>query len=998
VSGSSPSSSAELAQALRAKVKGEVFDDPFTRSLYSTDASIYEVEPLAVVHPLDEDDVRACLKLGAERGVPVTARGAGSGLAGEALGRGIVLDFSARMNRIVELDIERRVVTVQAGVVLDSLNRGLAHHGLRFGPDPSSSSRCTLGGMIGNNASGARSLKYGDTRRNLLAARVCLADGSVTLAHPVRLDSPAYQEKMKEAGLAGQIHRALPELLKKHADLIAARKPKVERNRAGYLLQDCLHGGVYDLPKLICGSEATLGLVTEALLNVVPLPGRAGMAVVYFASLLDAARAVPFIRQTEPLACELLDDKLMALGRQARPDLLRLLPLEAKALLIVEYEGTDEAAVGARLEQLSERLRDVPHQSLKLVADPQEQARLWATRTAAAPLLYRRPDALQPTPMVEDAAVRPEKLAQYIEKAGAILARHGLEYSVYAHAGSGEVHIRPMLDLRRKEHLDLMEPLAAEMHAAAWECEGTISGEHGEGLARAQWIEAQAGSELYAVYKEVKALFDPAGLLNPDKKITSDPHLMVKNLRFGADYRFGAGDSSWPRTLLHWVENEFAREAEKCNGCAQCRSTGPEEDMCPRFRYARLEFAAPRARANIIRRLMSGRQKEGSFGSREVNAILDSCFNCKLCLDGCPSGVNIPKLALEAKARRAAVHGLPREAWFFAHIETWLHLGLYFAPLANMLSATAPARWLLERSFGIDRRRPLPPLKVWRLRRRYTPAPNSPRPRVVLYTDLFAKYNAPEIAQAAVDVLEHNGLEVEIPEAPWSNMPALDEGAVRLSRRQIERIARVLAPYAFRGIPILTTEPTACLCMWEEFLYYLDTPETRALSRHACDISAFLMALHKDGKLRTDFRPGNAVYGYNQACHQKALHIGVPGLELVRLIPGVKALQLDEGCCGVAGTFGMKQKNYDESMIIGRQLFEALTAQEHGITCGLTESSTCRIQMEHGSGKRVLHPIEVLAQAYGYPPANPRAEAWDVLDQPETAHAAVTATELKIAN
>jgi len=978
-------SSAGLAEALRAQVKGEVFDDPFTRSLYSTDASIYEVEPLVVVHPLDENDVRACLKLGGQQGVPVTARGAGSGLAGEALGHGIVLDFSARMNRIVELDLERRVVTVQAGVVLDSLNRGLARHGLRFGPDPASSSRCTLGGMIGNNSSGARSLKYGDTRSNLVAARVCLADGSVTLAHPVRLDSAAYEEQTKEPGLAGRIHRELPALLQKHASLIAERRPKVQRNRSGYLLYDCLSGGVYDLTKLICGSEATLGIVTEAVLKVAPLPGRAGMAVVYFASLLDAARAVPFIRETEPLACELLDGHLMALGREARPDLLHLLPLDAKALLIAEYEGADEAAINGRLQALAERLRECPHQSFKLVADPKEQARIWATRTAATPMLYRRPDALQPTPMVEDAAVRPERLAEFIEKAGAVMARHGIEWSSYAHAGSGEIHIKPMMDLRTKEHLDLMETLAGEMHAAVWECEGTISGEHGEGLARAQWIEQQAGKELYAVYKEVKTLFDPAGLLNPDKKITSDPHLMVKNLRFGAGYKFGAGDERWPRTLLNWVENEFAHEAEKCNGCAVCRSTGPEEDMCPRFRYARLEYAAPRARANIIRRLMSGRQKEGSFGSREINAILDCCFNCKLCLDGCPSGVNIPKLAMEAKARRTALHGLPRDSWFFAHIETWMRLGLCFAPLANMLSATAPARWLLEQGFGIDRRRPLPPLKTWRLRRRYTPTPSSPRRKVVLYTDLFAKYNAPEIAQAAVDVLEHNGLEVVIPEAPWCNMPALDEGAMRLSRRQIEQIARALAPFAFRGIPIITTEPTACLCMRDEFLYFVDTPETRALSRHACDISEFLMGLHKENKLLTHFRSSDAVYGYNQACHQKALHIGVPGLELVRMIPGVKAIHLDEGCCGVAGTFGMKKRNYDESMAIGQQLFKALTDAKHGITCGLSESSTCRLQMEHGSGKPVLHPIEVLARAYGYAPANTRADSWDVLDEPVAA-------------
>ena len=998
-------SAAVLAYALRAVVKGEVLDDPFSRSLYSTDASIYEVEPLVIVYPVDEQDVRASVKVAAQQGVPVTARGAGSGLAGEALSRGIVLDFSARMNRIVELDIERRLVTVQPGVVLDSLNRGLARHGLRFGPDPSSSSRCTIGGMIANNASGARSLKYGDTRQNVVAARVCLADSTVTVAQPVKLASDADVAQAAEEGLTGKVHRELPDLLRRHAALIAERRPKVERNRSGYLLHDVLRGDVYDLPKLICGCEGTLGIVTEAVLKVVPLPGRAGMAVVYFDSLLDAARAVPFIRETQPIACELLDARLMALGRQARPDLAHLLPDSAKAILILEYDGADDAAVAARLSPLPERLRGIPHQSFKLVTDPKEQSRLWATRTAATPLLYRRPDTLQPTPMVEDAAVRPERLADYVQKADAILKKYGLDYGAYAHAGSGEVHIRPMLDLRRKEHLDIMESLAGEMHAAAWECEGTISGEHGEGLARAQWIERQAGPELYAVFKQVKALFDPAGILNPDKKITGDPHLMVKNLRFGPGYRFGAGDGNWPRTLLNWADGEFALSAEKCNGCAQCRSTGPEEDMCPRFRFARLEHAAPRARGNILRRLMSGRQKEGSFGSREINAILDSCFNCKLCIEGCPSGVNIPKLALEAKARRAQERGLPLDDWFFTTIETWMRLGQRVAPLANALNEMRPVRWLMELVFGVDRRRPLPPLKHWRLRRQFTPTPLPPlgtsgagggaRAKVVYYPDLFPKYNAPEIAQAAVDVLEHNGFEVELPDVPWCNMPALDAGALRHSRRVITEIARTLAPFVARGIPIVTTEPTACLCMREEFLYFVDTPATRALSRQVQDIGEFLMALHTQGKLRTDLRTlpphdkggVGGGYGYSQACHHKALRIGVPGLDLVRMIPGVNVVHLDEGCCGGAGTFGMRKQNHEESMRIGHELFKALNDPARGITCGLCESSACRMQMEYGSGKPVLHPIQVLAAAYGYAPAVSHADAWDVMDQPHATHA-----------
>jgi Fe-S oxidoreductase len=683
-------------------------------------------------------------------------------------------------------------------------------------------------------------------------------------------------------------------------------------------------------------------------------------------------------------------------------------------MLIVEFEGNDEESIAAQLKALEEKVKTVAHQSIRLVPDKKDQAQLWATRSAATPLLFKRGDKLQPVPIVEDAAVPPEKLGLYLEKAGKVFEKYKLEWSAYAHAGSGEVHIRPMMDLHTKEHVDLLEKVAGEVHAAAWECDGTISGEHGEGLARAQWIEKQAGKELYTVYKEVKSLFDPSGLLNPNKKITADAHLMMKNLRFGPHYEFSSGErpKHWsidptqavnyrmfksqtsirsemtvealaknPNDIhfhgvspLIWHGEEMAHETEKCNGCGHCRTTGPEEDMCPRFKYQRVEEASPRAKANLLRRLMSGRQVQGSFSNDEVIEIMDTCFNCKLCHDGCPSNVNIPKIVMEAKARYHQSHGLPLDKWFFTQSETWL---------ANMLLDSTVFRFALEKIVGVDRRRPLPKIRTWKLRRRNTPSGTSDRPKVVLYLDLYPKYNAPELAQAAIDVLEHNGFEVEIPDVPWTNMPALENGAVMIARKQIAEIARVLAPYAFRGIPIVSIEPTAALCFKEEFLNFVDTPQTRALQRHSYEISEFLLKLHREKKLNTAFRTLNHVFGYNQACHQKALHIGTPGVELVRQIPGVSVVTLEEGCCGIAGTFGMLKKNHDESMFIGIDLFAALQDPMQGFELGMCESSTCRIQMEHGSGKQTLHPIQILANAYGYESAEAREDGWAQWDKPQ---------------
>jgi len=982
-----------LARALREMVKGDVFDDPFTRTLYSTDGSIYEIEPMLVVHPLDELDVRSCMWFGQKHGIPVIARGAGSGVAGESLGKGIVIDIAVHMKSIVELDKSRLQVTVQAGVVLDSLNRALRPHGFRVGPDPINGNRSTIGGMIARNAAGPHALQYGDTRKNLVAARVCLMDGTVTLANPVKLSSADYEEKKKEEGLSGKVHRELPELLQKNAALIATKKTKLERDRAGYQLDQTLSGDVYDLSRVICGSEGTLGIATQAVLTVHPLPERVGMLEVTFASLPDAAKAVSAVRAFEPFACELR--RTTNAPKAGEEPALR-----------VEFESQSETEVADKIGQVEAHLKTMPHVSMRRIMDPEQVAQIWATRAASASISYARTDSLQPVNIVEDAIVPVDKLGAYAEKALKVFEKYKLQWSGAALSGQGGIHFLPLMDLRTKEHLDILEKVAGEVHAIVWECGGSISGTNGEGLARSQWLEKQAGKELYAVLKELKGIFDPSGLLNPNKKITADAHLMLKNLRFGANYHFSAGERpqhasidplqaanfrmfksqtnirteetvekfaanpqelhSHGKAALHWAGTELAAEAERCNGCGYCRTTGPEEDMCPRFKYERVEDASPRAKANVIRRMMTGRQGGGQFSSEELIEIMDTCFNCKLCHDGCPSHVDIPKLVLEAKARYYQSHSLPQHIKLYANAEKVLRAAMYVSPIYNTLINAAPVRFLLEKLTGLDRRFELPRLQRWRPIKRYTPAPGSDRPQVALYLDLVERYEHPELAQAAVDVLEHHGFEVEIPNAPFANTAALSEGAVEISRAHIATVAKVLAPYAFKNIPIVTINAPACLALQQDYLYYIDTPETRAISRHTIDIGQFLMILKNDGKLKLRFNTIELTAGYHQSCSQRALHIGAPGLELLRLIPGVKAVQLNQGCCGNPAMWGTMRKNYDESMWIGRRLFEEVSDSRVGIQAAVSESACCRLQIEHGGHKPALHPIQILARAYGY--------------------------------
>lgn len=532
-----------MDDAVFGELSGELADgvrvDAGSRALYATDASIYEIEPLAVATPRNVGEVRACVRFAARKRIPIIARGAGTGLAGESLGRALILDLTTHFNKI-EYDAAKRCVTVGPGVVLDELNAALKAHGVYFPVDPSSSSRCTLGGMIANNTSGARSLRFGDTRTNLISVQVILADGTETQTEAVTFGSREHSRKQNESGLAGAIYSSLPALLNERATLIAQRTPTTERNSCGYALNAALLDGVFDFAKLVCGSQGTLGIVTEAVFRVWPLPRSVGMCVVYFESLADAAASIETIREQKPLCCELMDDSLMKLGRKAKPELAHLLPANARAMLVIEMDGESDADVLARLAVLKAAFTAVKHIALALVPNQVEQTTIWSIRNAATPLLFQRTDLLQPTAFVEDAAVLPEKLGAYLARAETIFSKHGIEWSAYAHAGAGEVHIRPMMHLRDPKHAALLEPIASEMHQAVWDCGGVISGEHGDGLARTQFLERQFGSELFGLFKRVKIICDPQGILNPDKKISNDPHLMTKNLRTTGDARYAS--------------------------------------------------------------------------------------------------------------------------------------------------------------------------------------------------------------------------------------------------------------------------------------------------------------------------------------------------------------------------------------------------------------------------------------------------------------------------
>ncbi len=966
-----PEQRKRIRDDLKGIVRGELLFDDLSRVLYATDASIFEVQPLGVALPRDEDDVCALVRYAAENKLPLVPRGAGTGVAGESLGPGLVLDLSKHFRSILALDAD--TVRLQPGVVYRDLTRELARVGRRFAPDPAGV-ECTLGGMLANNASGARAVRFGFTRDHVAALRVVLDSGDAAAIErrsrwPAVETSPSRLEDVVSSTAT---------LLQQNAGLIKASQPRTPFNRCGYLLHDVLAGEQLDLARLLVGSEGTLAVFTEATLRTVPLPGGRALALCAFATLDDALRAARAAMASSPTACELLDRRLLRLAR-GDPSVAELVPMNAEAVLLIEHEGDSPAEARKTALDVAEWLqRGEKLAFLALVAsDDHEIERFWQVRSAALPSLYGLRGATQPLAFVEDVGVPPDALPAYLHRVQEVLQRHETTASFLIHAGTGQVHMRPFLDLRGPDDAGKLWALADDVYAIALDLGGTISAQHGCGLARTPWVERQYG-RLTPVLRELKAIFDPGYLFNPGKIVAPPTGLPSWPLRHQAR----AKESARPTTLLHWpAEAGPAVESATCNGCGQCRTEQAPQRMCPIFRSTHDEAATPRAKANLMRFLLQPETDPRLLPSDEVRAVADLCVNCKMCARECPAKVDVPKLMLEAKAANVARHGMDRSDWVLARTESFASVGSAMAPLVNRLLSSPVSRWLLEKVFGVSRRRRLPAFAArdfMRLARRrgWTRKPRSARPRVAYFVDVFANYNDPLIAESVVAVLHHNGIEVYVPPGQTGcGMAPLTYGDVEGAREAVQRNMRVLADVAREGFPILCSEPTAALMLRQDALALADGPDAAVVAAQTVECTSYLWGLHLQGQLRTDFQPLGLSVGHHVPCHVKALGKAPAGPALLALIPGLRVHTIDVSCSGMAGTFGLKAINYDLSLESGRPMLEELARPRHLV--GSTECSACRLQMEDGAGKRTLHPVQYLALAYGLVP-----ELLDRLRQP----------------
>jgi FAD/FMN-containing dehydrogenase/Fe-S oxidoreductase len=970
---------AALLDYLRRHVDGEVRFDRVTRRLYSTDASIYQIEPVGVVIPHTTDALLAAVQIALEMHVPIVPRGGGTSLSGQSIGPGIVLDCSKYLNNIIDIDPYLRIARVQPGVILDQLNRALDPHGLMFGPDVATASRANLGGMIGNNSAGSHSIVHGKTIDHVRRLRAILSDGK---AHEL---GPTDWRRQDNRTFLGGLHQRVRQIVTDNADEIRRRFPRILRRVSGYNL-DALVGQNSDpvngtprsdicdrstgLHQLLIGSEGTLGVVLEAELNLVPKPKVVGLLIPQFASLAAAVDAVGVCLEMKPSAVELMDHMLIELARNnlSLRDAASSLTGAPEALLMVEFSGDDFSHVTDRIKRLQTKLQRMPGVIAMLPAiEANQRQTLWNLRNAAVPLLLSVPGDRKPVAFIEDTAVAPEHLPDYVARFRAILKKHGTDGTFYGHASVGCLHIRPVLNLKDPHDLTRMRQITEDITDLILEFGGSLSGEHGDGLARSEWNHKMFGDVLYRAFCQIKEAFDPHHLFNPGKIVNAPP--MTENLRFGPNYH-----ATEPATQFDYANQEgFARAIEMCNGSGVCRKM-QGGTMCPSFRATRDENDNTRGRANILRLALVSEEPLKELAGDDVNAVLELCLMCKACKSECPSNVDLAKLKAEVLSLRYQDRPRPMLHRMLSAMHRLNRWGSLAAPLANLVQSNRLVRWWMNHFVGIDQRRRLPTLffnnfRRWFARRRvnWKTALNPRLGNVLLLDDCFTTYNEPAIGQAAVKLLDAAGYGVELADITCCGRTLISKGYLAEARELIHEQAPRLAARVADGKPILGLEPSCLLTLVDEWPELVPGQATALIARSAKLADSWLAEKIRANecslKLGTEYasgvstKPTAVVHGH---CHQKAL-VGAKGtLALLKLLPGLDVRVLDTGCCGMAGSFGYE--HYDLSVQIANlDLLPALANAPDAIV--VAPGTSCRHQIHDLTERHALHPLELLAAA-----------------------------------
>jgi FAD/FMN-containing dehydrogenase/Fe-S oxidoreductase len=1005
----------DLVSDLDELVAGDVRFDAYTRQLYATDASAYEVTPIGVVYPTTTADVAAVMDYCAERTIPVLPRGGGTSLGGQSVNEAVVLDFTRHMDSIHSIDPDEKRVTAAVGTTLGDLNAALATHGLKFAPDPAWGDKSALGGAIGNNSTGAHSLQYGKTDHYIESCEVVLADGTVTTFGETSVDA-IRNAADPDGDLIAQIYDTVVGILDGEGDAIDAAFPELKRNVSGYNLDRLLaeargeygEPGTVNLARLLAGSEGTLGIVTEATVSLEPIPETTALALLAYEDLVTAMEDIEPILEHDPAAVEVLDDVLLELAGDTEEfgQLVEdIVPDGTGAILLVEfYAESDEdgkqrvaelfadrtdstvefgdRTTGPPSETDSTTTTDAPIRAFHAneAHDEAERERFWKLRKSGLPILLSRTSDAKHISFIEDTAVPPENLPEYVAEFQTLLSEVGTVASFYAHAGPGCLHIRPLVDTKTVEGIERMERIADGATDLVAEYGGSVSGEHGDGRARTQWNRKLYGDDVWGLFQRLKTAFDPDWLLNPGQVVgVSDATVtagdapprartvnMTDHLRFDPEYEFDLElnpQLSWPE------ENGMQGMVELCHGCGGCR--GPQETtggvMCPTYRAADEEVTSTRGRANMLRSAMNGSLPSDPTDEGFATEVLDLCIGCKGCARDCPSEVDMAKLKAEVEHARHEDHGASYRDRLFANVERLSQIGSALAPLSNWLTALPGSDYLAEQLLGIARERDLPTFRresftEWWETRGPTVDEDDATRRALLVPDTYNNYTNPDVLRAAVTVLEAAGVHLQVPtDVTASGRAAHSKGFLDTARDRAETNVEALAPRVADGWDVVVAEPSDAVMFQSDYLDLLghDHDGALRLRANAFGLCEYLDQFGLDRQISWD-DPDESLT-YHGHCHQKATKKDHHAVGVLRRV-GYDVDPLDSGCCGMAGSFGYEAEHYSMSTAIGKILYEQIddSSGERVVAPG----ASCRTQLDDGPiDGPIPHPVEKLSDA-----------------------------------
>ena len=933
-----PSWLIELNSALQGKVRW----DDVTLQLYSTAACFYEITPLAIVVPHDTNDLVTAIAICAKHKVPILPRGAGSSLSGNAVGEAVILDLSHHFKEISDIDEE----TVRSGVsvVLDNLQKRLKKSGRKFGPDPSSGNVCVIGGMLGNNSGGPHTIKHGSMVNHVQEISVVLANGKLFRAKNIPLDEIANLSE-PERHYCEQVKA----LLQKYREDILISRPLATKNASGYQVWDVLTKTHLNMASLFVGSEGTLGVFTDAVLKTLPTVKHRGMISFYFTDLANMGVAVRHFRGMGASSIEFVDESFLTLALSFQPDLKEFLPAHVKFLLYVEFEGDDLPSIERLLVRSrlivaeQEHLADVGSFS----TNEQEIERVIRVRKAATAILNKIQGKEKPVPFVEDAAIHPDVFTEFLIDLSALLQRYSFRYAMYGHAGDGNLHLRPILNFKDPQSYRDAEDLMEQFVSLVLKHKGTLSGEHGDGRLRTPFVD-RTFPRLTPLFKEIKSLFDPMGILNPDIKVPTGGTKWNEHLRYSPDY-------SYKPTASTLDSDDWRVEIEKCHGCGTCR------EYCPVFIATGAEEATARAKANILRGIISGRMTTETIDTEHFYRIMDYCVNCGQCLTDCPTGVNIPGMAILAKEKLHEKRPFKTNEFILQHGKQVSSMASLTPLLSNWTLSFPLARKLMQVTAGIDSRRNMPPFAV---HRKKETSEKEPKKKVVLWSGCAAQYNDPNgELESCIQMLRKTGFDVVLPDWKCCSIAKLSYGNLKDSRDDIDFNMKVLLPYVEQRIPIVFSSASCGYAFRHEYLMLFgDNPDIRRVAESSSDVHDFLGRAFEEGTVKGSFAPLNKKVAYHAPCHLKTQKNKYGPINLLRMIPGLVLLNISDSCCGIAGTFGMKEENFDLSMKMGVPLFSELERVRPDFV--LSGCGTCQIQINQGTGLDVIHPMTLLNESF----------------------------------